>query len=49
MTTLARIGHIDFTYPYLYTPVSYMMPVPDSTANIKAVVQPFQLSVSSMT
>ena len=45
MTTLARIGIIDYTYPYLYTPVSYMMPVPDSAANIKAVIQPFQLWV----
>ena len=49
MATLARIELLDFTNPFLYSAASYMMPIPDYSVNIAAVVQPFQIEVNNST
>ena len=43
--TSARTALVDYTQPYLYIPITYIIPRPESSVNFLAVVQPFKNSV----
>jgi hypothetical protein len=36
---------VDFTLPWIYAHYAFLIPVPDESANITAVVKPFQWPV----
>jgi hypothetical protein len=38
---------VDFTLPWVYDHFAFLIPVPDETANINAVVKPFQWPVGT--
>lgn len=40
-----RKALIDFSQGYIYTSNAFVIPMPDSSNNIAAVIKPFQLSV----
>ncbi|KAI9553612.1 hypothetical protein GHT06_021534 [Daphnia sinensis] len=43
--TQSRLSFLDFSHPTLYVPVSFLIPVPDSSVKVEAVVKPFQPKV----
>ncbi|XP_057378543.2 uncharacterized protein LOC130700509 [Daphnia carinata] len=44
-STQSRLAFLDFSHPTLYVPVSFLIPHPDSSVKVEAVVKPFQPKV----
>lgn len=44
--TKSRLLLADFSHPFAYVPVSYLIPTPHSTLDFLAAIRPFPLSVS---
>jgi len=40
-----RIKYLDFTIPWLDSPLSFLIPYPTSSENIAAIVKPFDYKV----
>lgn len=47
MATTRRNQIVDLTLPWVYDSSAFLIPVPDESANINAIVKPFQWPVSS--
>lgn len=45
-TTPERYAVMDLTLPWIYADSAFLIPIPDSSANVAAVLQPFQWPVS---
>ncbi|KAK4013130.1 hypothetical protein OUZ56_025370 [Daphnia magna] len=43
--TQSRLSFLDFSHPTLYVPVSFLIPLPDSSVKVEAVVKPFEPKV----
>ena len=48
MATTRRNQIVDLTLPWVYDSSAFLSPVPDESANINAIVKPFQWPVSTM-
>ena len=47
-STSNRIKIIDFSTPWLETPIGFLIPYPTSNENIAAIVKPFDLTVITL-
>ena len=47
-STSNRIKKIDFSTPWLETPIGFLIPYPTSNENIAAIVKPFDLTVITL-
>jgi hypothetical protein len=45
LATTRRNKIVDLTLPWVYDSSAFLIPVPDETANVNAVVKPFQWQV----
>ena len=48
MTSPTRINKLSFVYPFSIGGASYIMPTPDSSQNMYALLKPFNLWVSPL-
>ena len=46
--TFPRVAKIEYTHPFVYVPVSYLIPVPGKFINILSSTKPFETWVNNI-